>query len=156
MVARGAMKKAELIAPCGMNCGICSGYLALTRDVKTKGIRMPYCAGCRPRRKNCAFLKKQCDLLRMGQVEYCHECRSFPCRRLQDLDTRYRTLFRMSMIENLESIKEDGIRRFLRQEAERWKCQKCGGVICCHNGVCFDCGLDELKSRTKLYRWKDE
>ncbi|MFC1995459.1 DUF3795 domain-containing protein [Chloroflexota bacterium] len=48
----------ELIAPCGMNCGICSGYLASKYDIKSKGIKMPYCIGCRPRDKKCAFLKK--------------------------------------------------------------------------------------------------
>jgi hypothetical protein len=26
----------KLIAPCGMNCGICSGYLALKHDIKSK------------------------------------------------------------------------------------------------------------------------
>ena len=28
----------ELIAHCGMNCAICSGYLAYRHDVKSKGI----------------------------------------------------------------------------------------------------------------------
>jgi len=31
----------ELVAPCVMNCAICSGYLALKHEVKTKEIRMP-------------------------------------------------------------------------------------------------------------------
>jgi hypothetical protein len=150
------MKNPELIAPCGMNCGICSGYLAFKHDVKRNEIRIPYCTGCRPREKNCAFLKKRCDLLLGGSVEYCYECDSFPCKRLQQIDKRYRTFYRMSMIENLESIKENGIAEFLREEAKRWECPKCGGVICCHNGVCFDCGLNELKSRKKLYRWEDD
>jgi len=61
----------ELIAPCGMNCAVCSGYLALKNDVKAKGVRMPYCKGCRPRDKKCAFLKKRCDLLLNKQLEYC-------------------------------------------------------------------------------------
>ncbi|MBM4445033.1 MAG: DUF3795 domain-containing protein [Chloroflexi bacterium] len=147
--------KNGLIAPCGMNCALCSSYLAFTHAVKKKGVRMPYCAGCRPRGKTCAFLKKRCDLLLDGRVEYCHECSTFPCQRLQRLDKRYRTFFRMSMIDNLEFIKRNGVAPFLRQQMEKWKCQKCGGVICCHNGICFDCGLDELKSRSNLYRWAD-
>ncbi|MGA3288914.1 MAG: DUF3795 domain-containing protein [Candidatus Bathyarchaeia archaeon] len=49
----------ELIAPCGMNCALCSGYLALKNDVKSKGVRMSYCTSCRPRNKNCSFLKKK-------------------------------------------------------------------------------------------------
>jgi hypothetical protein len=43
--------KEELIAPCGMNCAICSGYLVYEHDVKSKRIRMPYCSGCRLRNK---------------------------------------------------------------------------------------------------------
>jgi hypothetical protein len=43
----------KLIAPCGMNCGICSGYLASKYDIESKGIKMPYCIGCRPRDKKC-------------------------------------------------------------------------------------------------------
>ena len=146
----------ELIAPCGMNCGICSGYLAYKYDVKSKGIRMPYCAGCRPRDKKCAFLKKGCNLLLNSQVEYCYECDDFPCERLQHIDNRYHTLFRMSVIENLKCIKENGIGLFLKKEEEKWKCAQCGGAICCHNGICFNCGLDRLINKKKLYRWEDE
>ena len=145
----------ELIAPCGMNCGICSGYLAYKHDVKSKGIRMPYCLGCRPRDKKCAFLKKRCNLLLSGKVQYCYECSDYPCERLNHIDTRYRSLYRMSMIENLEFIGKNGINQFLEKEEEGWKCPNCGGVICCHNGICFDCGLDILKNKRNLYRWDD-
>jgi hypothetical protein len=27
----------ELIAPCGMNCGVCANYLAMQNDLKKKG-----------------------------------------------------------------------------------------------------------------------
>ncbi len=149
-------QKEELIAPCGMNCGICAGYLALRHDLKSKGIRMPYCAGCRPRGKRCSFLKKRCDLLLNGRVKYCYECKGFPCERLQRIDKRYRTHFRMSMIENLEFIKKNGIAKFINREKKKWKCPKCGGIICCHNGLCFDCELNKLKTKKKLYRWEDD
>ncbi len=46
----------ELIAPCGMDCAVCSSYLALKNDVRAKGVRMAYCKGCRPRDKKCSFL----------------------------------------------------------------------------------------------------
>jgi len=39
------------------------------------------------------------------------------------------------MIENLESIKKNGIKRFLANEEVRWRCPRCGGVICCPNGL---------------------
>jgi hypothetical protein len=144
----------ELVAPCGMNCAICSGYLALKHEVKTKGVRMPYCKGCRPRGKICAFLKKKCELLLNNKVRFCYECKNFPCDRLLHLDKRYRTYFRMSMVENLKTTKEEGIQEFLKMEEEKWECPECGGVICCHNGICFSCSLDKLKEKEKLYRWE--
>jgi hypothetical protein len=155
--ARQGIKSMEedLIAPCGMNCAICSGYLALVNNVKEKGIRMPYCAGCRPRGKACAFLKKHCHLLLSGEVKYCFQCRQFPCLRLSQLDGRYRSRFRMSMIENLESIKKNGVAEFLKAEDEKWECPECSGVISCHNGICFSCGLERLREKKKLYNWKD-
>ena len=146
----------ELISPCGMNCAICSGYLAYNHDVKSKGIKMPYCIGCRPRDKLCAFLKKRCELLPSNKVRYCYECGNFPCERLEHLDKRYRTLFRMSMIKNLEYIKNVGIKPFLETQEEQWKCPQCGEVICCHNGLCFNCCLDELRQKKQKYRWEDK
>ena len=144
-----------LIAPCGMNCGVCSGYLALKNDLKSKGISMPYCAGCRQRDKKCAFLKKRCELLLNGKVSYCFECDDFPCQGLTHIDKRYRTYYKMSMIENLEYIKDKGIRQFLIKEEEKWNCPECGAVICCHNGICFSCDSDKLKTKKKLYRWEE-
>jgi len=146
----------KLIAPCGMNCAICSGYLALRHDVKSKGIMMPYCEGCRPRDKKCAFLKKRCKLLMNNKVKFCYECKGFPCERLKHIDNRYRTLFRMSMIDNLEFIKKNGMSRFLSKQNKEWQCPKCGDLICCHNGICFKCGLSALKRKKKLYRWGDD
>jgi len=145
--------KTELIAPCGMNCAVCSGYLALTYDTKSKGIRMPYCKGCRPRDKKCAFLKKKCELLLNNQVTFCYECKDFPCERLKRLDKRYQMFFRMSMIENLKFIQKSGTAAFLKMQETKWRCPECGQVICCHNGMCFNCSLDKLQTKKQLYRW---
>ena len=145
--------KEELIAPCGMNCNVCAAYLAQKHDVKGKGIRMMYCIGCRPRNKPCAFLKKRCEVLRNGKVKYCYECKTFPCTSLSSIDTRYRTNFRMSEIGNLEKIREEGIESFLKVEEAKWRCPKCGGVISCHNGLCFECDLERLRVKKRPYRW---
>ena len=151
------MKMEEiLIAPCGMNCGICSSYLAMKNDLRRRGIMRTYCAGCRPRDKQCAFLKKKCALLMGGRVRFCYECADFPCLSLRHLDKRYRTQYRMSMVENLTDIKEHGMAEFLAKEEKKWRCPDCGAVVCCHNGICFACGLEKLKSKKKRYRWSDD
>ncbi len=144
----------ELIAPCGMYCGVCSSFLARKNDVKSKGVRAPYCAGCRASARKCAWLKKRCKPLLENKIKYCFECPSYPCVKLSHIDKRYRTLFHMSFIQNLDYVKNNGEEKFLKKIVKEWKCPKCGGAICCHNGVCYSCGIEKFKKKKKLYRWE--
>lgn len=143
-----------LIAPCGMNCSLCVNYQALQLDLKKKGFSKGYCPGCLPRQQNCVFLKGHCGLLGNGLVRFCFECADFPCRRLKDLDRRYRTKYHMSMIDNLIDIRENGMPHFLAKQSEKWSCPTCEGVICCHNGLCLNCDLEKLV-QNKKYRWNE-
>jgi len=138
-----------------MNCALCANYLAMKNDVKNKGIRIPTCAGCRPRGKQCAYLKKWCSKLQSG-ARFCFECHGFPCHRLKTIDSRYQSRYKMSMIANLIEIKEKGMEGFLKAQEQKWKCPTCGEMICCHNGVCFNCGLEKLRTKKLMYRWDDE
>jgi len=36
----------NLIAPCGMNCGVCKAYLAYSYGVPEKKGQVTHCAGC--------------------------------------------------------------------------------------------------------------
>lgn len=145
----------SFIAPCGMNCGVCVSYLAMKYELNKKGFARRYCPGCRSRGKNCTFMAKHCKLVGKGLVGFCYECKNFPCQRLKDLDKRYRTKYHMSMIDNLEYIKAHGIDQFVEIEESKWKCSVCGGVICCHNGLCLNCSLDKLQQNRK-YRWEEQ
>jgi hypothetical protein len=127
---------AELIAPCGMNCGICIAFFGYTLNGKK---RKHTCKSCRLRNTQCAFIKKQCVKLAANQIEYCFECTDFPCENLTTLDKRHRTKYGMSMIENLKYIQTNGIQQFLKHEEERWKCPSCGGIICEQNKICYSC-----------------
>jgi len=122
----------KLIAPCGMNCGICMAYL----KEKNK------CPGCRIEdtkklisRTGCKI--KNCHYLLKKKAKFCFECKEFFCDRLKHMDKRYRTRYKMSMIENLENIKRLGINKFIKNEKERWTCPECGGTICVHNRKCY-------------------
>ena len=81
------------------------------------------CPGCRciesektsEYRRNCII--KNCDQLKKNNWKYCSDkCESFPCKRLKNLDKRYKTKYNMSMIENLESIKKNGIMKFISNQ----------------------------------------
>ena len=147
---------AELIAPCGMNCSVCSSYLAHKYDLRSKGVRMPYCTGCRPRDKKCAFLKKRCDLLLKHKVRFCCECSNFPCRNLARIDARYKEHYRTSFIENLNFKKQHSLTAFIERENRKWQCTQCGAELCCHNGICYNCSVDHLQTMKKWYRWEDD
>lgn len=71
---------------------------------------------------------------------YCFECDKFPCRRLKDLDKRYRTKYHMSMIENLNYIRDHEIALFLENEKHRWQCPECSAIVCVHKPNCLTCG----------------
>ncbi len=148
-------EKAELIAPCGMNCSVCSKYLARKHDIKSKGVRVSYCTGCRPRDKKCAFLKKHCDSLLNHTLQFCYECSSFPYKNLVRLDARYQKDYRMSWIENLAFIEQHSLDAFIERERTKWQCKKCGALLCCHNGICFICSVDLLLMKKQLYEWGD-
>lgn len=146
--------KDNLIAPCGMNCALCIAYQFKEKDLNKRGFRKGYCPGCLPRGKNCTHMGSRCDLLGNGEVRFCFECEVYPCKMLKALDKRYRTKYHMSMIQNLDYIKENGVDRFLEAEEEKWLCPDCGGTICCHNGLCLNCNLDTLL-QNKKYRWNE-
>lgn len=146
--------KQELIAPCGMNCAVCVSYLAKKHDLNGKGLKRVCCEGCLPRGKGCLHMGDSCGLLKDGRVRFCYECGDFPCKRLKALDKRYCTKYHLSMIENLTSIKETGLHSFLEKEKEKWGCP-CGGTVCCHIGLCFNCQLDILR-KNRTYRWGEK
>ena len=115
--------KRDLIAPCGMNCALCLGYL---REKNT-------CPGCRKINSSCAKTCRQCRILRCKkrQGKYCFQCEIYPCARLKHLDERYRSKYEMSMINNLEYIKKHSIRKFVQRENKRWA--KGDKVYCVHH-----------------------
>jgi hypothetical protein len=127
----------NLIAPCGMNCRICIGYFGYTMSGKKRKMK---CIGCKPRDKSCAFLKKYCKKLTKKEFDYCFECSDFPCIHLEKIDKVYRERYNMSMIKNLKDIKQYGIEEFLKEQKSRYICLECNGVICVHNGKCYQCG----------------
>jgi hypothetical protein len=122
-----------LIAPCGINCRICVAYL---RD-RNK------CPGCRESDAKKPITRVKCKIKTCENFiknKYCSECKKFPCVNIKHLDKRYSTKYHMSVVENLENIKKLGVDEFLKNEKTKWKCAGCGGIICAHKGVCFNCG----------------
>ena len=43
-----------------------------------------------------------------------------------------------SLIENLRQVKGKGLTPFLREQEARYRCPTYGGVLCIHDGICYD------------------
>ncbi len=144
MTRKRAAMDPELVAPCGMNCGVCSAYLAYSHDIPKARGKINHCEGCRPRGKGCAYLKMNCGKIGKGGLRFCHECEDFPCSRLEKIDERYRNNYDTSLIGNLKEIKKVGVGSFLKGQKRLFECPKCKGTISIHNGKCYDC--DKIES----------
>ena len=128
------MLKPGLIAPCGMNCALC---LAFQRP-KQK------CPGCwgddTNKSKSCQLcIIHNCTTIQNNSSHFCYECEKMPCKRLKQLDNRYRTKYGMSMIANLTGIKDEGMDAFLVHQADKYTCSTCGGLLCVHRSRCLMC-----------------
>jgi hypothetical protein len=137
-----SLKYQGLIAPCGMNCGICIGYL---RDKNP-------CGGCfkkddenKPKHcRSCSIVN--CESLAKTESGFCYDCEKYPCARLKRLDKRYRTNYGMSMLENLDYIQKHGLEGFLKNEEYKWTCRECGSGLCVHRDYCLNCNTEIKKN----------
>ena len=134
----------DLIAVCGMNCGICDKYLAYSHDLPKKKGKIIHCLGCRTSNKKCGFVKQKCITGKIDKIEFCYECEAFPCDNLQRIVKGYVKRYNYNVIENLIFIKENGLDKFILEEKNKYKCSKCGDTICVHNHKCYSCDKVEL------------
>ena len=127
----------DWIAPCGLDCSICSQ--ALTEENP--------CPGCNgPNENKPEFCAKYCGIIlcqkrRKNGYEFCDECPAFPCEDVMEKENRYTLQYPMkeSPLGNLRMIREMGMDAFLKQERQQWTCEKCGSPICVHTGLCSGC-----------------
>ena len=124
----------RLVAPCGIHCGTCYAYL---RD-KNK------CPGCRYLADPMPHFRHRCKIATCQSLAgtksgFCYDCDNIPCRRLKDLDKRYRTRYNTGLLQNLAFIKEKGMPVFLRLELMKRTCPVCGSIISIHKEYCTTC-----------------
>ena len=81
-------------------------------------------------------------ILRKKQIEFCFECKDFPCANLKKLDQRHLRNDKVSLVDNLLRIKKIGAEQWLKEQKDKWSCTKCGGNICIIDKECYDCGYE--------------
>ena len=112
--------KREMVAPCGMNCNLCSWVLD-------------------PAKPGCVHKKGLCLKLAKSEVKFCYRCGRFPCASLLLIEKRYTKTHNYSFLENLNFIRRRGMPAFLRRETERYSCPSCGKLLTVHSDICPHC-----------------
>ncbi|MDL2235542.1 DUF3795 domain-containing protein [Christensenellaceae bacterium OttesenSCG-928-L17] len=127
--------KQDLIAPCGVNCAVCSAY----QQEENK------CNGCRsdeippsPQCERCFI--RGCERIETFYLHHCYECARFPCLRYRLRDLQFRKNIRVSPLRNLQFIRDKGMDAFLEREEKRWNCIRCGEPRSMQNKACTSCG----------------
>lgn len=123
-----ANERIRMVAPCGTDCGICEMHLAgsneqLKNYLVGKGIpekKIP-CPGCRALQGMCPVIPSRCETygcVEKNGVEYCFQCDSFPCVKLQPSSDRADILPHNIKLYNLCTIRRMGAEEFVKQSGE--------------------------------------
>jgi hypothetical protein len=136
----------DLMAPCGLYCGVCGVYIAdrdgneKFRDIMAKlygsAPERTACLGCMqpdPPRKLYGYCKSCVirDCVRSKNFYSCHQCGDWPCDRIENfpLATGVRVMKRTIPIWRAKVVEhgdEKGSVEWARSECERYHCPHCG------------------------------
>jgi hypothetical protein len=117
-----------LVAPCGIDCGICELYVCkdnpqLQNMLVGKGIpkeKLP-CPGCMAIKGACPVIGVACETYLCAaarNAEYCFSCKDFPCSKLHPAAHRAEILPHNLKIFNLCTIRRIGLEAFIEKSIE--------------------------------------
>ena len=101
---KGFERKNQLFSLCGLNCGL---YPMLLRN---------YCGGCGNGNQSCKIAK--CGL-EHGEIEYCYECKQYPCEKYQHIDEFDSFITHRRQKADLERAQSIGIEQHNLEQQEK-------------------------------------
>ena len=121
-------EREALVAPCGIDCGICEMYTCKDNEVLYEALiakgftkdKIP-CNGCRSIKGNCPVIPNTCDTYScIGKkgFDFCSECKEFPCGMLQPSSDRANILPHNLKVYNLCLIRKIGVEEFTKSSTE--------------------------------------
>lgn len=123
----------SLLAPCGLNCGVCSRFQN----------RKNPCPGCRARLNEPDVYRRKCVMracTAVKGIDHCGQCGSAPCKRLKAFEKRYSEGYGISPLSDARFAANAGTTALLERHRQTYTCPDCGGVIDLHYGRCSGCG----------------
>jgi hypothetical protein len=133
--------KRELLAPCGLYCGVCAVYLAhkenntkfKERIIKvyapfTQTVEDIQCTGCLS--DGILFgLCQQCYIRKCTEkkrIEGCHQCNEFPCKFITKFPIE---VGKKVILRAIPFRREHGTERWVEEEEKRYTCPECGNPL---------------------------
>jgi hypothetical protein len=147
--------KTRIVGICGLYCGTCPIYLAprkkdldqLGKISKETGISPDrvYCDGCLS-----SNVFAPCVTCRHGfrrcasenKVTWCFQCPHFPCQRLSDFKDAHVVegiSHHARVIDDLQSMREHGIEKWVERQSRETRCPECGTVLYWFVRECSNC-----------------
>jgi len=131
------MVNKELLAPCGLYCGVCAILMAhRDNNQKFKEVLAPVygveaeqivCQGCMSDEKfiYCETCKiRDCAL--EHKYEGCHQCSDFPCKYFDDMSFE---VGKKVISRAIPQWRELGTEKWVALEEERYHCPNCGFTL---------------------------
>ncbi len=147
--------KKELLAPCGLYCGVCRIYkahkdnnvefkkeiLPTLNDFGAKTVDDIACTGCLSDGVIFHFCQ-ECpikDCIKSKNIEGCYRCEDFPCEIITNWPD---PLDKKVMLRAIPAWRELGTKKWVEGEEHRYQCPKCGNQLY-HGAIkCKKCGTE--------------
>ena len=94
----------RLFSLCGLNCGLCPMFLGT------------HCGGCGNGNQSCKIAK--CSI-EQGKIEYCFECKHYPCEKYQHIDEYDSFITHRRQKSDLEKAQRIGIEQYNLEQREK-------------------------------------
>jgi len=138
----------ELLAPCGLYCGVC-GVLIATRNNNPKlkerlstVYNLPpeeiHCRGCLSEER--FVYCRVCSIRSCTEAkgyEGCHECDGFPCEMIEAFPL---PVGKKVILRAIPTWRELGTEAWVAAEEARYRCPACGGLLFRGAKRCRACG----------------
>lgn len=130
--------KTEYVAACGIYCGSCEALIASEKATKSSEFK---CLGCMSSKKKRCEVGQCAKGKRLASCGLCKELDT--CQKLKDWLAANNKPYRVVALNSLQTIKKNGLKAWEKEQAERWKCKKCGTKASWNKTEkCEKCGTD--------------